>query len=178
MDVAWCVRLARPEDAPHVVAVVRAVYDEYGFLWEECGYHQDLYHLDSHYLARGWPFWVAEEQSGAVVGTAALELFAPVPGADGEVVLCQGQRRIGGSDCALERLYVLPRVRRRGVGRALFEASLTAARHRGAKQMEIWSDKAFRSAHALYASYGARRVGDRLCHDPEQSPEWGMLLQL
>jgi hypothetical protein len=44
--------------------------------------------------------------------------------------------------------------------------------------MEIWSDKRFAEAHALYRSLGAKLVGERICHDPEQSPEWGFLLDL
>jgi hypothetical protein len=42
--------------------------------------------------------------------------------------------------------------------------------------MEMWSDKRFEDAHRLYQKLGAEVVGERICHDPDQSPEWGLLL--
>ncbi len=158
-------------------AVVRAVYEEYGFTWEPGGYHRDLERLEEHYLARGWPFFVVE-LDGQLVGTAGLELFDEVPGAAGEVVVHQGVRRVAGTDCALERLYVLRSQRGRGVGRALFAATLDAARGLSRRRLEIWSDKRFAEAHRLYEAHGARQAGERICHDPDQSPEWGFSLAL
>jgi hypothetical protein len=42
--------------------------------------------------------------------------------------------------------------------------------------MELWSDKRFEDAHRLYQKLGARVVGERICHDPDQSPEWGLAI--
>lgn len=44
--------------------------------------------------------------------------------------------------------------------------------------MEIWSDKRFVEAHRLYQRLGAFVVADRICSDPDNSPEWGLLLPL
>jgi hypothetical protein len=44
--------------------------------------------------------------------------------------------------------------------------------------MEIWSDKKLLDGHRLYEKVGAVLVGERLCHDPDQSPEWGLVLDL
>ncbi|HVL40437.1 MAG TPA: GNAT family N-acetyltransferase [Fimbriimonadaceae bacterium] len=173
----FVVREAEPSDAPAVVAVVKAVFDEYGFTWDQADYHADLYDLQAHYFERGLPFWVAEDTAG-VVGTASLGLFDIVPGSPGQMVEHEGQRRIGGCDCSLERLYVHPIGRRRGIGRALFEAVCAEARLRKRSLMEIWSDKRFQDAHRLYQRYGAEVAGDRICHDPDQSPEWGLYLPL
>jgi GNAT superfamily N-acetyltransferase len=78
----------------------------------------------------------------------------------------------------MERLYVHPEARRLGIGRALACEAVTQARNQGRRNMELWSDKRFDKAHTLYLSMGARIVGDRICHDPDQSPEWGLLLPL
>jgi putative acetyltransferase len=172
------VRPATAGDVDGVVHVVRAVYDEYGFIWDAAGYHADLYDLEAHYLARGHAFWVAQQEDGAVIGTVALELFDPLPGAPGSPVTINDTVRLGGCDCALERLYVHPHARRRGAGCMLVETALQEARARGRRCMEIWSDKRFGDAHRLYGRFGTVPVAERICHDPDQSPEWGLLIRL
>ncbi len=42
LAVRATVRPARREDSPAAAAVVRAVYEEFGFAWEPDGYHADL----------------------------------------------------------------------------------------------------------------------------------------
>ncbi len=172
------IRPATAADAASAVGVVRAVYDEYRFTWDEAGYHADLYDLKSHYLNRGHAFWVAEAPGGGVIGTVALECFDALPGDPGAVVEIAGTLRLGGCDCALERLYVHPAARRQGAGAALIETVLQEARRRGRRHLEIWSDQRFGEAHRLYGRFGAVPVAERVCHDPDQSPEWGLLIRL
>lgn len=183
---SYQIRPASSQDSGGAAAVVQAVFEEYAFSWEPEGYHWDLYHLEEAYAQKGHSFWVAE-LDGRIVGTVALERFAQVPGEPGQLVqvatpagsgLPPTQWRIGGSDCALERLYVHPDARRMGLGRALFLTTIAQAREEGLFQMEIWSDKKFGDAHRLYQREGAAVVGDRICHDPDQSPEWGLKLVL
>jgi putative acetyltransferase len=160
-----------------VVRVVRAVYDEYGFTWDEADYHADLYDLEGQYLSKDHPFFVAS-LGHEIVGTIALAPHDTVPGPHGEAVHHEDAIRIGGTDCSLERLYVHPHGRRQGVGRALMEQALNEARTRGRRLMEMWSDKRFQDAHRLYQRLGARVVGERICHDPDQSPEWGLIMEI
>jgi hypothetical protein len=42
LAVAARIRLALAADSSAAAAVVRTVYDEYGFTWDEAGYHADL----------------------------------------------------------------------------------------------------------------------------------------
>ena len=58
------------------------------------------------------------------------------------------------------------------------QAITDEARVRGCVAMEVWTDKRFEEAHKLYLNLGAKMVGERLCHDPEQSPEYGLILPL
>ncbi|MDR3687818.1 MAG: GNAT family N-acetyltransferase [Fimbriimonas sp.] len=173
----FSIRQASGADSPGIVDVIRAVFDEYEFTWEPEGYHADLYALDAHYDGVCDRFFVAEIE-GRIVGTIALETFEPIPGVSGSVPVIDGFYRVAGSDCSLERLYVHPDARRQGVGQALTEHIIALAQAEGRKQMEIWSDKRFGDAHRLYGRFGAAVVGDRICHDPDQSPEWGLAIPL
>jgi putative acetyltransferase len=175
--MAATIRLATNQDIPGVVAVIRSVYDEYGFPWEEDGYHRDLYDLDLHYRDQGDRFFVAEVD-GEIAGTAALEFHSEITGETGTLVQVDGYWRIAGIDCSLERLYVPSNRRKMGIGRRLSETVIQEARERDCRQMEIWSDKKFSEAHVLYQKLGAVVVGERLCDDPDQSPEWGLILEL
>lgn len=170
------IRSSRVGDEAGVVAAIRHVYDEYGFTWDPEEYHADLYDLARHYVDLGHAFLVATEGPN-ILGTAALKRFAQLP--DGESVIAVGsQLRIGGADCSLERLYVPKHLRRSGIGSKLFQAVLDEARASRKTRMEIWSDKRFVDAHRLYQRMGAVSVGERICHDPDQSPEWGLRLDL
>jgi GNAT superfamily N-acetyltransferase len=144
------VRRAVAADSPAVAAVVRAVYDEFGFTWDEEGYHADLRDVEASYAA----FFVAEAD-GHIVGTAGLTEHG-----------------------SLERLYVLPAARSGGLGSALLTAVVDEARVQGHAQLEIWSDKLLVDAHRLYEHHGARIVAERVNDDPDASHEWGLVLDL
>lgn len=172
------IRPATAADVEAVIRVIRAVYDEYGFTWDPAGYHADLYDLQHHYLDRGHAFWVAQQEDSAIIGTVALECFDPLPGAPGTALTIENTVRLGGCDCALQRLYVHPQARRQGTGSMLVNTVIKDAGQRGRRHLEIWSDKRFRDAHRLYGKFGAVPVAERICDDPDESPEWGMLLRL
>jgi GNAT superfamily N-acetyltransferase len=163
---------AHDPEVADVVHVIKIVYDEYGFGWYPDGYHADLYALDAAYWQQGDEFYVAY-LDGQPVGTVAVEFFPQIPVGVQEPLV-----RIAGCDCSLERLYVLPSARGTGIGRRLTEHVMQRARERGATRMEIWSDVLFEAAHRLYERLGAVQVSERLCDDPLQSPEVGLVLKL
>lgn len=164
-------------DQPDVQRVIKTVYDEYGFTWDPDEYHKDLFDLDHYFNRKGGGFWVAEHE-GRVVGTIGLTTFPALPGERGTIIEHKGKRRIAQADCEFWRLYIVKEARGLKLGRALSETIMDAARQRGCKLMEIWSDKNFRDAHALYAKLGATTIGERICDDPDEAPEWGMMLPL
>ena len=163
-------------DCPGIVHVVRSVYDEFGFSWDEGGYHSDLYDVESAYPDPE-RFWVARVD-GEIVATVGYEEFERIPGDAAEIVDHAGFRRVAGTDCSLERLYVHPNARRLGLGRMLTEVVIERARSRSRTAIELWSDKRFHAAHRLYESFGAITVGERICDDPDEAPEWGLYLAL
>lgn len=170
------IREATNFDAPQIVSVVKAVYDEYGFTWDAEEYHADLYDPEHHYSAQGDRFYVAE--LGTVLGVVGLCFHPVIPGPIGETIFHEGRIRAAGSDCSLERLYVHPDARRQGLGEALTRVVIDGAKSAGKGAMELWSDKRFGDAHRLYGKFGAITVGERICHDPDQSPEWGLVIRL
>ena len=57
-------------------------------------------------------------------------------------------------DCYLEELYVVPRHRGQGLGRALMEAAMEVARHEGAAHMDLGTGEDDVAARSLYESLG------------------------
>jgi len=183
------IREATNSDVDGIVRVVKAVYDEYGFTWDAEEYHADLYDPDAYYGQRGDVFLVAESlgrgkskeeggREGGILGVIGLCFHDRITGVAGVTVLVDGKIRAAGSDCSLERLYVHPEARRQGVGEALTREVVVRAKKARKSVMELWSDKRFGDAHRLYGRFGAMTIGDRICHDPDQSPEWGLVIVL
>ncbi len=170
------IRLATRQDEPAIQRVIRTVYEEYGWPWFPDGYHQDLYDIDKGYFDKGGYFWVGELHT-EVIATTALEVFPSFPGIGG-VVMVDGAWRGAGCDCSLERLYMLKQGRGKGFGAALLRHTAEYAKAIGCRRMEIWSDKKLLDGHKLYERAGAKPIGERLCHDPDQSPEWGLIIDL
>ena len=173
----FTIRLATGNDSLDAASVVQAVFFEYGFTWDPSDYCADLCDLDTHYLSHGNPFWIAVVRS-RIVATAALKMLDPLPGEIGTTEVSNGKVRACGADCSLERLYVRADFRGLGIGRGLFETTIEEANRLGRRAMEIWSDKKLENAHRLYGYYGANSLGDRICDDPDESPEWGFVLRL
>ena len=90
--------------------------------------------LDKVVPPKGYTF-VAEDEAGEVLGMAFL--------------------RPSGTDAMeIKRLYVPPSGRGRGVGRALVEAAMDAARQAGAIALRLDSSRNLETAIALYQSLG------------------------
>ncbi len=82
-------------------------------------------------------------------------------GPDGVAVLrCRMAIWSNGLECHLAELYVVPNLRRTGIGRALINAALHEARQRGADTMDIGVDEPDEAARSLYESLGfSHRIG-------------------
>ena len=139
--------------------VVKAVFDEYGFPFDEDGYDADLIDPAAHYDGKtGW-FAVAQDSDGWVVG-------------------CIGLTDEGSGVFELHRLYVLAEARKDGLGSRLVQWVLDRARLKGARVVVLYSDIAFTDAHRLYERFGFARTKFRYAPDPWQSREWGFELEL
>lgn len=73
----------------------------------------------------------------------------------------------------LKSLYVAAPARRRGYGKALVGLVERAARQRGVRSVELWTDTRFTDAHRLYARLGYVRLpGIRELGDPSRTVEY------
>lgn len=152
------IRPFRPGDETGIQSLLMEVYKEFSFTWEPHGYNRDSYEIERFYHEKGGGFWVMELNEN-IIGTIGLKL-------------------ISAERCELCRLYLAKSFRGMGYGKALFRYIQTAARILGFIEMEIWSDNRLEVAHMMYQKSGAAPIGERICDDPDNSEEWGFLLDL
>lgn len=117
----FLIRDWRAQDRVAAAALIRFVLAEYGLGWEPQGADQDVLAVEDLYLAREGEFWVVEQQ-GKLVGTGG---YYPVP---------------RDSTVEIRKMYLLPEVRRRGLGRFLLQTLEQAIAARGFQ--EIWIETA------------------------------------
>jgi len=98
---------------------------------------------------------------GQLLGGGDTVVLLAGEGPDGVAVLrFRAAIWSAGSECYLAELYVTPRRRGHGLGRALMEAALREARERGADTMDIGVDEPDLVARRLYESLGfSNRAG-------------------
>lgn len=106
------------------------------------------------------PAWLAERLATLVGGGDTTVLVAGT-GPDGLAVLrLRPSLWSAGLECYVAELYVVPALRGRGIGRALLEAAIAAARERGADHMDLGTSEDDVAARALYERLGfTRREG-------------------
>lgn len=146
-------RPLRDEDALDVIELIAGVFGEYpGCVTDVDGEMPELRRLASYYAEHGGEGWVAL-RGDRVVGTVG---FTVVDGATAE----------------LKKLYVHRTERGTGLAAALVDRVEAAARARGARAIELWSDTRFERAHRFYERRGYVRPGTtRDLHDLSKTVE-------
>jgi GNAT superfamily N-acetyltransferase len=85
----------------------------------------------------------------------------------GEPAGCVGLRKLEKNICEMKRLYVRPRYRAMGVGKALAESIIREAGVRGYKHMRLDTVPSMKKARGLYLSMGFKKI-DPYCYNPIQ----------
>lgn len=144
---------AAPEHHAEALALIGAVYAEYGMTFEPDGWDRDLRDIPAHYGDAGGAFWVLLAD-GRVVGTVAMVPLDP-------------------RTVEMKRVYLHREYRGRGLGRALLEHALRWAAAAGYGAVVAWSDVRLIHAHPVYERLGFHRFGERTVDDADRSHEIG-----
>lgn len=135
------VRRATNADRDGVRAVVHSVLQEYGLKPAPDTTDADIEDIEAFYDARGGFFEVIVDSSGEVIGTAAL-----APHSDGVA--------------ELRKMYFLPRLRGKGLGRAMLRRLIEEAVAMGFKRMYLETASSMHEAISLYESVGFKPTSD------------------
>lgn len=146
-----------PRHGPAVVALIQAVFDEYGMTFDLADFDRDLADIDAHYHARGGTFSVLVDGDG-VVGTVAAIAH--------------------GDECEIKRLYLHSAYRGRGHGRRLLQHVVDWAARQGFRRITAWSDVRLTASHPVYERLGFQRIGERVVDDLDRSRELGFVRDL
>lgn len=123
-------------DRAHIVTAIRSVLEEYGLPWEPNEADRDVVEVENFYLNRGGEFWVVEQQ-GRIVGTAA---YYPI------------ERGVKGVE--IRKMYLLPSVRGRGLGKFLLRQLERAIAASGFQEIWLETASVLKEAVQLYETNG------------------------
>lgn len=130
----FTIRDWHPGDRNSAAAVIRQVLAEYGLPWQPESADRDVIEIEKYYLDAGGEFWVVE--TDRIVGTAA---YYPVNDLSG---------------VEIRKMYLLPEVRKQGLGRYLLAQLELAIANRSYKTIYIETASILTEAVALYEQNG------------------------
>lgn len=121
----------------HLAAnIIGSVLAEYGLSWEPLDADEDVLKIEEFYRDRGGEFWVVERQS-KLVATAA---YYPI--------------KRGNNAVEIRKMYLLPEVRRQGLGKFLLQELEKRIAERGFKEIWIETATVLKEAVILYEQNG------------------------
>jgi putative acetyltransferase len=132
----FLIRCWTSSDREAAATLIRDILADYGLPWESTGADRDVLEVEASYITVGGEFWVIEQQ-GQLVGTAA---YYPVE---------RGEKAV-----EIRKMYLLPKVRRQGLGRYLLQQLEKAIADRGFQKIWIETASVLKEAVNLYESSG------------------------
>ncbi|MEN9230940.1 MAG: GNAT family N-acetyltransferase [Thermostichus sp. DG02_5_bins_236] len=148
------IRPVEDSDSAALLHILEVVFAEYPGCVLDLEEVPELLQPATAFAQLGGSLWVAQQQE-QVVGCVAM-----VPTATPERI-------------ELKKLYTLPKVRGRGLGRRLIEQVETAARQQQARFVHLWTDTRFITAHRVYERLGYARLPEtRELYDRSNSVEY------
>ncbi len=116
--------------------IIRSVLSDYSLPWEPTSADRDVINVEECYLATGGEFWVIEQQD-IIVGTSA---YYPIE---------RGKNAV-----EIRKMYLLPTVRGKGLGRYLLQELEKAIALRSFDQIWIETASVLAEAVKLYETSG------------------------
>lgn len=141
--------------------------------WHRERHHQDLPLIESYFDAAAFEKELASLPDKYAPPTGRL-LLATV---DGAPAGCVALREIDADACEMKRMFVYPEYHGRGVGRALGEAVIDAARTAGYRVMRLDTSIRQAEAQALYRRLGFQNTAPYY-ELPEELRSWLVFMEL
>lgn len=129
------IRPATNQDSERIIALVFSVLAEYGLPSDLDGKDADLKDIEGNYVRMGGVFEVIEDRVGNLLGTYGLYPL------DKET-------------CELRKMYFVPQIRGRGLGRRILERAVEHARRMKYKAIVLETHSALKEAIHLYTKFG------------------------
>lgn len=130
----YLIRNWQPSDRLEASNVIKSVLEEYGLPWQPQEADQDVLQVEAFYLDIGGEFWVVEDlDSHKIVGTSA---YFPI------------QR--GTNAVEIRKMYLLPSIRGRGLGKYLLQQLEIAIANQGYQEIWIETASVLKEAVKLY----------------------------
>lgn len=139
------IKLATPDDAPRLLALIAAFHTEYGIEMED----------DARAAA------LSPLLEGSPLGAAWL--FGPSLSPTGYVIITFGwSMELGGMDAFVDELYIRPNVRKRGIASEVLSAMSGSLRDVGVRALHLEVDREDEATQRLYAR-AHFKLRDRYC---------------
>ncbi|UJR79931.1 GNAT family N-acetyltransferase [Sandaracinus amylolyticus] len=136
------IRTIEPRDDVQMANVIRTVMPEFGADGPGFAIHDPEVSFMSRAYGRPRCVYFVVEDDGRVLGGGGV---APLDGGDADT-------------CELRKMYFLPELRGRGVGRAVLERCIEAARAMGYRRMYLETLTGMDGAMRLYEKLGFLRI--------------------
>ena len=144
----FLIRPVAADDNDVLAGLLRDVMEEFGATGAGTSLHDpEMLDMASAYAGHGSAYFVIESVGGLVGGGG----LGPLAGGEPDV-------------CELRKMYLRPEARGRGLGRAMLERCLDAARKLGYKRLYLETRQTMRQARRLYERNGFAPVGKPIGH--------------
>jgi len=129
------IRVASNSDRERVVSLVFSVLSEYGLPPDPESIDSDLNDIENNYIHSGGIFELIEDHKGNLLGTYGLYPL---------------EKDI----CEMRKMYFVPQIRGRGLGRHTLERAVSHARRLGFKTVVLETNSVLKEAVRLYTRFG------------------------
>jgi putative acetyltransferase len=129
------IRIATNRDRERVVALVFRVLSEYDLPPDPESKDSDLNDIEESYIHSGGVFELIEDKEGNLLGTYGLY-------------------PLDKDTCELRKMYFVPQIRGRGLGRLVLERAVAHARRLGFKAIVLETISVLKKAIRLYTRFG------------------------